>query len=410
MHVGICCPKFGIFKGGHERFAARLANWLLKAGHSATIFYLDYPGTAPQFPTEREVNLLPVSPGSALADTKIKTLNLDSLVYIYDGGFLSLPLQIGKELNLPLLISEGYFISTGDRFLKFPQYRLATFAAADKVTFFCEAFNKINPEFVRKKSVIIPNCHGAPSGLGWERDENGRKTIILCARLQEDSKRISLLVEAFAKLYKKFPDWDVRIYGDGPDRGKYEAMISSLGLTGRFLLPGITEDVFKAYKEAHLFCMPSYTEGMSIAMLESQAAGLPYIGFERLPGIKEVIQDGYNGLLAPEFTAASLASTLERLMGHHALRKKLAQGAKTASANYTEDKIFGLWEQLVLETAGLKGRNRLSQPPEDEEEAKARNDLEDIFSGEARRKYNRINLKSHLPLIRQLHNKKMVNN
>ncbi len=123
-----------------------------------------------------------------------------------------------------------------------------------------------------------------PEGEAFSRlphaERRRAKRILFLARIHP-KKGLDLLVAAWAKLAKEFPDWEVAIVG--PDEGGYqatvEAMIRENGLDGQMrILPPVSGWKKAAvFRTADLFVLPSYSEGFPVAVLEAAAHRLPSV-------------------------------------------------------------------------------------------------------------------------------------
>src|SRR5690606_11954559 len=121
------------------------------------------------------------------------------------------------------------------------------------------------------------------------------------------------LIDAFADIYDKYPEWDLKIIGEGPLRPTLEEQIRRLGLEDRVSLPGATQSIGSEYRNADLFVLPSRYESFGLATAEAMGYGLAAIGFADCPGTNELIQDGINGKLAPSTDrTTSLANTMAK--------------------------------------------------------------------------------------------------
>ena len=140
------------------------------------------------------------------------------------------------------------------------------------------------------------------------------------------------LLEAAALLREGIPDLQVRIVGKGPEWEALQAQRARLGLTDTVALLGdlTRADLFEAYANADVFCLPSVQEGFGIVFLEAMAAGLPIVAC-RAAAVPEVVLDEHTGLLAAPRDPAALAGALRALIADPARARALGHaGARRA--------------------------------------------------------------------------------
>ncbi len=150
-------------------------------------------------------------------------------------------------------------------------------------------------------------------------------TVLSVCRLYR-RKRIDVLLRAAAMLKPRLPQLELRIVGDGPERGEFERVwrAERLGDTVRWLGDVSTETLAAEYNRCDAFCLPSEQEGFGIVFLEAMAAGKP-IAAARAAAVPEVLPQG---LLAEPGDPASLAEALYRLACDQALRASLAAAGR----------------------------------------------------------------------------------
>lgn len=103
------------------------------------------------------------------------------------------------------------------------------------------------------------------------------------------------------------------IAGDGPLRAELEAQRSRLGLDDSVALPGYRKDVPALLNAADLLVMSSVSEGLSIALIEATARGVPIVATD-VGGNDEIVEHGKNGLLVPARDPLVLANTLREIL------------------------------------------------------------------------------------------------
>ena len=139
-------------------------------------------------------------------------------------------------------------------------------------------------------------------------------------------KNHRLLIDAFSKLAPKHPYARLVIIGAGPLEEELRSRVQALRLQDRITLTGQRSDVADLTPAFDIFALPSLTEGLSIALLEACATGLPIIATE-VGGNPEIIQHEKNGLLIPSEDVNALEQSLVRLLEDASLRQELGQQA-----------------------------------------------------------------------------------
>jgi len=168
------------------------------------------------------------------------------------------------------------------------------------------------------------------------------------------------ILRAFARVSGRFPDWTLRIVGDGDLRAQIEAEIDRLALRERVVLAGTTRDIASEYAIASLVVIPSLYESFGLVAAEALAAGRPVLAFDSCLGLAEMMRDGRNGLLVSGGgdRVAALASGLEALMGDRALRVRLGAAGPDSVQRFSVANVVDAWEQLFLQLAGSPHRRR----------------------------------------------------
>ena len=131
------------------------------------------------------------------------------------------------------------------------------------------------------------------------------------------------LVQAMSNVVSRFPNARVGICGDGPLRSQLQTQIIESGLSNHVKLLGAWEDVSPLLASAEIFILPSRWEGLSRALMEAMAAGLPVIATQ-VDGIKGLITDGVNGLLVPSEKAEALGNSILQFIDNAEMRKRIA--------------------------------------------------------------------------------------
>jgi glycosyltransferase involved in cell wall biosynthesis len=131
------------------------------------------------------------------------------------------------------------------------------------------------------------------------------------ARLEASFKGQDLLFEALAADRWKNRDWQLRLYGDGIDRGYLERVARMYGLGGRIQFAGHVADVRGIWADNHLLVLPSRSEGTPLSLVESMLCGRPAVVTD-VGGNAEWITEPETGFIAEAPSTISIARALER--------------------------------------------------------------------------------------------------
>lgn len=192
----------------------------------------------------------------------------------------------------------------------------------------------IDPE----KCVVVPNGINVAKFLHDEPKMTSKEFIIGTVARLHRYKGVDILIEAFNDIQKKFTECKLLITGDGPEREHLETRVDSLQLRSKVKFIGSlnNQSIVKEFLPAlDLFILPSRTEGFGIALVEAMVAGIPVIG-SSTDGIKEIIDDGVNGLIFQNGNAQDLVRKIEFMIINEDARKKMAiRGSQDAKKKYS---------------------------------------------------------------------------
>ena len=155
-----------------------------------------------------------------------------------------------------------------------------------------------------------------------------------------------LLLRAWKKVEQQCPDWELAIYGDG-DRSAYEQMAEELGIDScRCHLNAPTNQIQKEYLNSSVFAVSSRFEGLSMALLEAAACGLPIVSFACPCGPRDLITDGVDGLLVEKENVDALANSLVQVMNSPEIRESMSSAILKKAELFQIDHIAMQWQQL----------------------------------------------------------------
>ena len=230
--------------------------------------------------------------------------------------------------------------------------RRAAMARMDAIAVLLEEYRAWYPAALHPRITVLPNAvvPVAPARLARAR----RGKVVLAVGRLAAVKRHGLLIAAWGRIAADFPDWELRIFGEGPLRADLESQIAAAGLQGSVRLMGHTADIAQEYLGAALLAHPAEFEGFPLAVTEALAAGLPVLGFADCSGLNRLVTDGQNGwLVAPEGDRqAAFAAALAAALRDDAARAAASAAAPGSVAAYAPDRVIAMWDRMLAGSAG----------------------------------------------------------
>lgn len=192
---------------------------------------------------------------------------------------------------------------------------------------------------------VIPN----PRSLEFEEPSSLTEKVILSVGRAFPQKNQQELIHIWARIAKDYPGWTLRILGDGYMMGRLRELVKEYSLEDQVELCGDTPDVRSHYQQASIFVSTALFEGLPLALLEAETAGLPIVSYACPCGPRDIITDGKDGYLIELGDEESFARSLRRLIEDEELRQQMGQAARIASERYRRDQVMAQWDDLFRE-------------------------------------------------------------
>jgi glycosyltransferase involved in cell wall biosynthesis len=183
----------------------------------------------------------------------------------------------------------------------------------------------------RQRMRVIANgvpTHGPgiESRLADQIRKGDRLVVGAVGRLSLE-KGAAVLIEAASKICPDFPQAFFVVVGDGPLRSSVEAGVRELGITGQFLFTGERNDVDQIYRSFDVYVLPSFQEGMPMALLEAMAAGLPVVA-TKVGGVPDLVCDPSVGTLVEPGDPTAFAAGIRGLLSDQSRRERMGSNAR----------------------------------------------------------------------------------
>lgn len=221
------------------------------------------------------------------------------------------------------------------------------FQKADGIILQTEDSRAFFPKKTNQKAVVLPNPLN-PVFMKDLYEGEKEKKIVMVGRI-DSNKNQKLVIDAFASIASKYPDYKLEIWGNGEDYESLKSYISSLHLEQQIAMPGATSNVREKIEKASLYILSSNTEGMPNSLMEAMALGLCCISTDcPCGGPKMLIQDGVNGLLVPVKDVSAMAKAMERVLSDAEFAAKLGQNALKIRTTLSPERVNQQWEDYLI--------------------------------------------------------------
>jgi glycosyltransferase involved in cell wall biosynthesis len=215
---------------------------------------------------------------------------------------------------------------------------------------------------IKGNKKIIPNplfTKDLPEPYEGER----KKEVVNVGRLNKQ-KNQEMLIRAFSKIADKYHEYQLIIYGEGPERNNLEKIIKELNLVNRVMMPGAFSNVLEKIKTSSLFAFSSDFEGMPNALIEAMALGLPVISTDcPCGGPRELIDDGINGLLVPVGDIDTFVNKMDYILSNKERAGLMASKAVNIREKLDSQNIGRQWLDFCLEVINNEMDERKVQMP-----------------------------------------------
>lgn len=334
LKLALVSRRFPPLIGGAERVFAYLAEALAREGADVTVLTSAW-GEAAALPGREEILVPKAKPGGRLVIHRLPTSPLRFVgTWLYmrelrkwltknpvDLAYVSMlkhdafvAVGVGQKRGFPVVLRPEGAGATGDiAWLNRANFGRKIAERCKRADAFVAISKAVHNELwsLRHDDARI---HDLPNGVpvpqrAWQRRPGWREAprAVFVGRLAAE-KNLATLMRAWPIVRLSFPNARLTLVGEGPKRPLLEEIARNLGLSADAVaMPGASADVEPLLRSADLFVLPSTEEGMSIALLEAMALGVPLVA-SAIPGNRRLVADFKHGrLAAPEPDALARA-------------------------------------------------------------------------------------------------------
>lgn len=209
----------------------------------------------------------------------------------------------------------------------------------------------IESRFPKAKAVVLPNCVDLGEATSFDRSypDDEPVALLFLGRISV-LKGIKVLYDAVATAMAKGIRFRFMMAGAGPDADAYVARFREL-LGDRFVFSGVVRGAAKErlLRDCHVLILPSFFEGLPMALLESMAFGMVPIA-TAVGSIPSVVSDGYNGILVGTNDHVAIVDALERLSSDRMLLRTLSTNSRNSILRHCNPADYIARLRTVYET------------------------------------------------------------
>jgi glycosyltransferase involved in cell wall biosynthesis len=221
---------------------------------------------------------------------------------------------------------------------------------AKKVACTCEKnciIRKKNHEVTSRKLTCLYNSYDENIVVPINKKNFDYRTIGYVGRFHK-VKRLDTFFQLHQRIQTDIPV-KMLLVGEGEEMGNVKSNIQANNLEDIFVLPGYQKETDSFYQQMSIFVLPSRIEALSIALIESQAYGIPGIAFD-VGGNDEIIIDGVTGFIVEDGRTDIMADKIKTLLTNIDLWKKMSkQAQKLASEKFSGRMRINTIQKLYTE-------------------------------------------------------------
>jgi glycosyltransferase involved in cell wall biosynthesis len=364
MKITIFIP--GLILGGTERVVCNLANYMVSQGISVSILVL-FHVSKPAYELDSKVQIVELLDDGPAKNRLRKLVNHIKSYHRLakytkssdaDKYLVMLPLPVIMLLSLknitfkkPVIFSErsdpyhSFGASFVWRFLSrmvLKKVDGAVFQTKDAAEYYDDIIdcgyrvilNPISNDLVlesKKNTTYNPE----------------EKAIIAVGRLSR-VKNLSVLLRAFADISDRIPEYSLKLIGDGSELGQLTTLAIDLGIRDKVVFCGHKSMYSEIYHKGNIYVLCSEYEGLPNSLIEGMVLGLPCISTDcPSGGPRELIKNGYNGVLVKVNDQTELANEILRLASDKQKAEYLSNNAKAIIHEVNPQVIYERWIEYI---------------------------------------------------------------
>lgn len=170
------------------------------------------------------------------------------------------------------------------------------------------------------------------------------KKVIAAGRFVRQ-KGFDMLIDSWAIVAARHPDWTLTIYGNG-NKESFRKQVNDNDLANSCILMDAIDNLYDKFSDSSIFALSSRFEGFGMVISEAMACGIPPVAFKCPCGPKDIIEDRVNGLLVEAEDIQGLAEKICYLIENEEARKEMGKMARIRAERFRIENIAKEWDDL----------------------------------------------------------------
>lgn len=358
MRIVFCIKKLAGVSGGAEWVLTSVANGLSRRGYVIYVLSFDNDGAESFYKFSQSVHLINLGGGGANNVSRVMQLwrmkraaarlKPDVVFGFLPSTFVALSVLFYftniKFIACEHIIRDWY----KSHWIK---YFLVTLAGniSFRISFLSKEIAKDYAYIASKRKVVLNNPVRIMSKTANVMAKSKTVFTILNVGRLVEFKDQKTLIEAFSRIRDDFPNWRLRIIGQGELKGQLSLQIESLELGDVAKIIDRSDDIEGEYANSDIFIVSSTYEGFGLVTAEASSAGLPCVGFRDSEGTNKIIRNGDNGILVEpsDNRVEALAACMRELLGDRKRMRQLGTNGLSRPASYELEYVLDRWEEVI---------------------------------------------------------------
>lgn len=224
--------------------------------------------------------------------------------------------------------------------------RLYSVSSSAKSLWLLDEYIDYMPPVCRKNAMTLANPISPAEHVN---PYSNREKVLLAVGRFTEIKNFQLLLHVVHSASEELKDWELHIYGSGPEKENLIDLSKTLGIAKLVKILPPTTEINEVYNSASVFLSSSLVEGFPLTLCEAMSHGLPVIGRSSCSGVNSLIFNNENGLLIDDSNneVSKYKLALLSLINDFDKRENMSRAAISSMRPYRPEIIYKKWLEAL---------------------------------------------------------------